>query len=249
MHTMRSHCARSSTECVVNTTVAERSARWRRRETSSAPVIGSRPDVGSSRKKTWGSVSSSTAMLARLRCPPLSEPTRTSPCPVRPTASIASPTASSTSVALVDEGSRSRGGVAEHAPKGQFGVDDVFLGYIAEHAAERPEVGVQVDAVVVHRPRGRRADPGDRLEQRRLPGSARTDDRDELAGAHGERRRVEQVSSPRWRIRTCRHSSLTSMRTPWTGTPAIGSVATAPRLCARPCRARGQPSRFLLRPR
>ncbi len=47
-------------------------------------------------------------MLARLRCPPLSEPTRTSACGARPTASIASPTAASTSVALVDDGSRNR---------------------------------------------------------------------------------------------------------------------------------------------
>jgi len=52
MNTMRSHTARSSTECVVNTTVADRSASWRRRAISSALVTGSRPDVGSSRKKT-----------------------------------------------------------------------------------------------------------------------------------------------------------------------------------------------------
>ena len=75
---------------------------------SSALVAGSRPDVGSSRKNTRGSVRSSTAMLARLRCPPLSEPTRTSACSVRPTASIAARTASSISAAVVDDGSRSR---------------------------------------------------------------------------------------------------------------------------------------------
>ena len=63
---------------VVNTTVAEASARSCRRVMSSALVIGSSPDVGSSRKKTCGSVISSTAMLARLRWPPLSAPTRTS---------------------------------------------------------------------------------------------------------------------------------------------------------------------------
>ena len=65
----------------------------------------------------------------------------------------------------------------------QVGVDDVVLGHVAEHAAERPQVGVQVDAVEAHRPRGRRGDAGDRLQQRRLAGAARTDDRDELTGA------------------------------------------------------------------
>jgi hypothetical protein len=83
-------------------------------------------------------------------------------------------------------------GVAEHAPEREFGVDDVFLRHVAEHAAERPQVRVHVDAVEAHRPRGRRADAGDRLEQRRLPSSARTDDCDELTSRHGERCTVEQ---------------------------------------------------------
>ncbi len=46
-------------------------------------------------------------MLARFRCPPLSERTRTSSYPDSPTATIASRTAPSTSAAVVDDGSRS----------------------------------------------------------------------------------------------------------------------------------------------
>ena len=166
MNTMRSHWARSSTEWVVNTTVAERSARWRRRAISSALVTGSRPDVGSSRKKTCGSVSSSTAMLARLRCPPLSEPTRTSACAVEADG------VDRVTDRAVDLGRARRRrepeprGVAEHAPERQVGVDDVVLGHVAEHAAERPRVGVHVDAVEAHRPRGRRG------ERRRSPRAA-----------------------------------------------------------------------------
>ena len=55
-----------------------RSASRRSVRISSAPRAGSSPDVGSSRKKTPGLVSSSAAMLARLRWPPDSEPTGTS---------------------------------------------------------------------------------------------------------------------------------------------------------------------------
>ena len=139
MNTMRSHSARSSTECVVNTTVAERSASWRRWAISSALVSGSRPDVGSSRKKTCGSVSSSTAMLARLRCPPLrSRPGR------RPARSgrrrrsrrrrrrRSRPRWSTTAAAACR--------VAERACERQVGVDDVVLRHVAEHAAERPRL-------------------------------------------------------------------------------------------------------------
>ena len=192
MNTMRSHRARSSTECVVNTTVADRSASWRRRAISSALVTGSRPDVGSSRKKTCGSVSSSTAMLARLRCPPLSEPTRTSACSVRPDG------VDRVTDRVVDLGRGRRRRepqprrVAERASERQVGMDDVVLRHVAEHAAERPQVGVQVDAVEAHRPRGRRGDAGDRLQQRRLAGAARTDDRDELTSRERERHGVEE---------------------------------------------------------
>ena len=82
--------------------------------------------------------------------------------------------------------------VAEHAFERQVGMDDVVLGHVAEHAAECPQVGVQVDAVEAHRPRGRRGDAGDRLQQRCLAGAARTDDRDELTGRQRERHGVEE---------------------------------------------------------
>ena len=77
--------------------------------------------------------------------------------------------------------------VAERASERQVGVDDVVLRHVAEHAAERPQVGVQVDAVEAHRPRGCRGDAGDRLQQRCLAGAAGTDDRDELTSRQRER--------------------------------------------------------------
>ena len=71
-------------------------------------------------------------------------------------------------------------------------MDDVVLRHVAEHAAECPQVGVQVDAVEAHRPRGCRGDAGDRLQQRCLAGAAGTDDRDELTSRERERHGVEE---------------------------------------------------------
>ena len=71
-------------------------------------------------------------------------------------------------------------------------MDDVVLRHVPQHAAERRRIRVHVDAVVAHRPRGDGSEPGDRMEQRRLARSARTDDRNQLAGRNGEGRGVEQ---------------------------------------------------------
>ena len=94
-------------------------------------------------------------MLARLRCPPLSEPTRTSACSVSPTVSIAA----SDRVVDLGGGRRRREPeprrVAERVSQREVGVDDVVLGHVADHAAELPQVGVQVDAVEAHRSRAR----------------------------------------------------------------------------------------------
>ena len=68
-------------------------------------------------------------------------------------------------------------GVAKHTLEGQVGMDDVLLGHEAEHVAECPRVGVHVDAVETHRPRGRWGDAGDGLQQSCLAGAAGTDDR------------------------------------------------------------------------
>ena len=89
-------------------------------------------------------------------------------------------------------------GVAERASERQIGVDDVVLRDVAEHAAERPHVGVQVHAIEAHRPRRRRGDAGDGLQQRGLAGAAGPDDGDELTGRHRERHGVEerQLASP-----------------------------------------------------
>ena len=164
----------------------------------SALVDGSRPEVGSSRKNTRGSVSSSAAMLARLRCPPLNAPTRTSACSVRPTVAMAARTASSTSAAVVDDGQPEPGRVAERVLQRQLGVDGVVLGDVADHAAELPKVGVHVDAVEAHRPSGGRGHAGDRLQQCRLAGTAGTDDGDELTWRDRERDGVEErdLASP-----------------------------------------------------
>lgn len=88
----------------MRTTVVPDSASPRRVDSSAAPVTGSRPDVGSSRKSTRGRVSNSAAMHARLRSPPLSARTGVS-------ARCASPRTSNTSVtraATVSPGIRSR---------------------------------------------------------------------------------------------------------------------------------------------
>ena len=87
------------------------------------------------------------------------------------------------------------GRVAERVSKREVGVDDVVLGHVADHAAELPQVGVQVDAVEAHRSRAGRGDAGDRLQQHRLAGTAGTDDRDELTGRDRERHGVQQRRS------------------------------------------------------
>ena len=69
---------------VVRTTVLPASARRRSSRIICESVAGSRPEVGSSRKKMRGSVKSSTPMLARLRCPPLSDATRRGACELSP---------------------------------------------------------------------------------------------------------------------------------------------------------------------
>ena len=70
-------------------------------------VLGSSPDVGSSRKKMRGWVSSSMPMLERLRWPPLSMPTRSSARSASPSCSSAWSTAASSSLGVVSRGSRS----------------------------------------------------------------------------------------------------------------------------------------------
>ncbi len=144
MNTTRSHSARSSTEWVVNTTVAERSAKLTQvGRPVPALVDGSRPDVGSSRNNTRGSVSSSTAMLARLRCPPLNAPTRTSACSVRPTVVDRGADRFVDLVARRRRRQPETGRVAQRALQRQISVDDVVLGHVADHAAELPWVGVR----------------------------------------------------------------------------------------------------------
>src|SRR5215218_5494181 len=84
------------------------SASRRSNRRSSAAVAGSSPEVGSSRKKTCGLVKSSTAILARFRWPPESEPMRSSARCVRSRASMASATADSRAPGEVPSGSLSR---------------------------------------------------------------------------------------------------------------------------------------------
>ena len=82
-------------------------------------------------------------------------------------------------------------GVVERALERQVGVDDVVLRHVSEHAAKRSKVGMDIDAVELHRSGGRRRDARDRLQQRRLAGAARSDDRDELTGGDRERCGIE----------------------------------------------------------
>ena len=104
----RSQSRRSSVLWVVSRTVVPSSASRRSVRISARAVRGSRPEVGSSRKIARGRVSSSTPMLARLRCPPLSEPTIV---PARPSSSRLASTAvtcSSTISGGVPRGRRRR---------------------------------------------------------------------------------------------------------------------------------------------
>ena len=71
-------------------------------------------------------------------------------------------------------------------------MDDVVLRYVADHAAELPQVGAQVDPIEAHRSRGGRSHAGDRLQQRRLSGTADTDYGDELTGPDRERHGVQK---------------------------------------------------------
>ena len=139
-----------------------------------------------------GSVRSSTAMLARFRCPPLRVPTRTSAWSASPTASMAPATAASISALVVDDGSRSRAAYRSVCSQREIGVDDVVLGHVADHPAELRQVRVDVDAVEAHRARALRGDAGDRAEQRRLARTAGTDDGDQLSGGDRERHAVQQ---------------------------------------------------------
>ncbi len=72
-----------------------------------AAVAGSSPDVGSSRKKSRGAVSSSTPMLARLRSPPESDATLASARPLMASSSSTALTRLPISVLAVPLGSRS----------------------------------------------------------------------------------------------------------------------------------------------
>lgn len=72
------------------------SASPRKVANSAAPVTGSSPEVGSSRKSTRGRVSNSAAMHARLRSPPLSARTGVSARRARPRTSSTSVTRAGT---------------------------------------------------------------------------------------------------------------------------------------------------------
>ena len=106
-------------------------------------------------------------------------------------------------------------------------MDDVLLGHVAEHASECPRVGVDVDAVEAHRPGRRPVKPAIASNRVVLPAplgpTIATSSPAERVNDPASR----SVTSPRLRTRTRRHSSLTSMRTPWAGTPARdGKVAS-----------------------
>mmetsp|Transcript_2988 Transcript_2988/g.9817 ORF Transcript_2988/g.9817 Transcript_2988/m.9817 type:complete len:98 (-) Transcript_2988:268-561(-) len=63
-------------------------ARSRRMATTSAAILASRPEVGSSTRSTGGFVSSSRPMLTRFRCPPESPRSSTEPMRVRMSSSL-----------------------------------------------------------------------------------------------------------------------------------------------------------------
>ena len=146
-----------------------------------AEVAGSSPEVGSSRKNTCGCVNSSTAMLARLRCPPLKLPTGVAADRARSSvSSTASTLASIAARSVVGRHAEPRG-VTQGRRERKVGVDDVVLWDVTDGVTDCGAVLCDVEAVVAHVPESAEPDAGEHLEQRRLAGAAAADDRDQLA--------------------------------------------------------------------
>ena len=177
----------------MNTTVAERSARWRRRETSSAPVIGSRPGrrlveeedvrIGEQLDGDAGALALPAAERADPDVGLLGEADgvdRVARPPRRPRSRSSTTGAAAARRTGACAGAAARRGRCRPAARtrARRGTSPRLACRSTPSKRTDPEVD------------GR--DPGDRLEQRRLPGSARTDDRNQLAGGNGERRGVEQ---------------------------------------------------------
>ena len=177
---------------MVNTTVAERLARWRRCEISPELVAGSeagrrlikeeRPRIG---EELDGDAGALALPAAERADPNVGVVTETNVVERR-------------ADDLIDLGRGCCGRqsqsscITERVAKGEVGVNDVVLRHIADHAPELPQIGLQVDAVVTDRSLAGPSDPGHRLQQRRLARTAGTDDRDELTGGDGERHTVQE---------------------------------------------------------
>jgi hypothetical protein len=132
-------------------------------------------------------------MLARLRCPP----ERVGDANVGPLREV------ERAQRAVDHGvevgarrQAQRGRVTQRPCQRQLGVDDVVLRHVAEHAAERVEVRVHVDAVEQHAACVGRLHAGERFEQGRLAGAAAAGDADQLARLHDERDVVQHALAP-----------------------------------------------------
>jgi hypothetical protein len=193
--TTRSHARTSAGAWVVTITVVPWDATARSTRMTSAAVAGSSPEVGSSSSRTCGDVSSSTAMLARLRCPPDSSGhgrRRGRRGRVRRGRGRPPRRWRLGSSSVAAGGGRRRHG----SPQRKIEVDDVVLRDAADPLTRR-SVG-DVRCRRAHAAAVRRADPGEGLQQRGLAGAAAADDRDQLAAPN-----VSEMSASRVRSATC----------------------------------------------
>ena len=192
--TTRSHRSTSSGACVVSSTVVPASARRRSTARTSREVAGSRPLVGSSRASTAGRVSSSTAMLARLRCPPERLRTTTSARSVSSRSDSTRSTTWSSSASLTVRGSLSRAAYRSVDLSGRSRWMMSSCGTRPTSTARR-SCATSTPSTVTD-PTGGCVQADERLEQRCLPCPAPTDQRDHLARLDGQRDPVDQRPTP-----------------------------------------------------
>ncbi len=131
-------------------TVQPESAIRRSARINSAAVAGSSPEVGSSRKKNRGRASNSTAMLARLRSPPLNRPTRTFSRSLSRAAHGQSRVDRLLDLRISHAGGQPQPSrIAQDPPQRQVAVNDVFLRHETE--CTRPEPARRTTPVLAGR--------------------------------------------------------------------------------------------------
>ena len=196
------------------------------RLTSAVVSSAASPLVGSSRKRMTGSVTSSSAMFTRLRCPP--ESTFFSGLPIWRFLQALEPEVAQRLVdapvdlllRVVRRQAEARR-VLHRLEHRELGVHDVVLRDVADAPAERVVDGVEVLAVDADLPARRRQVAVEREEQRRLAGARRAHQRDHVA-----RQRLEgDVIEEHLHLRPCRRDRAPRERGPTPRSRRVGLPA------------------------